>query len=198
MIHLQKDERTKINGSIIEFGLGWDSRQEQQVGGFLGGLLSKFNDSNSVGITKAIDLDASAILYSGNYKVGEASFRTLSNLPEGVKHSGDNRTGSAKGEDEIITIDTTKLERGVTSIFLVINSYSGEPLSSISNTFCNIRADNQDTARMSLNTKVADNKTAVVMGRFYLKDGQWRFQNISEFTNGRVASDLQRIIDQYL
>lgn len=199
MLNLQKEDRTKINGTIIQFGLGWDSRVESSVGGMVGGFLQKFSGTNRVSQERAIDLDASAILYSNSRRVGETSFRTLRSpmLPAGTHHSGDNRTGAGKGEDEIITIDTSKLNPTVDCVVLVINSFSGEPLSSVANTLCNIRVDGQPEATMSLLTKEA-NYTAVVMGRFYKKDGQWRFQNISEFTNARMAADMDRFIQQYL
>ncbi|MFW3388486.1 UNVERIFIED_CONTAM: TerD family protein, partial [Kocuria sp. CPCC 205274] len=87
---------------------------------------------------KDADLDAVAILLGENGKIlppddGHISYygnctKNKFNNPEnpvaGLVHSGDARDGSAAGDDETITIDTTKLSEKVKTILLAVTSYS--------------------------------------------------------------------------
>lgn len=62
---------------------------------------------------KEFDLDAMALMLKADGKVlsdnNMVFYGNLEDPSKSVKHSGDNRTGAGDGDDETITIDTTKV-----------------------------------------------------------------------------------------
>jgi len=83
---------------ILRLGLGWDTN---------------------------MDLDASIIMMD---KFGEVVDQVWFNGKQSkcgsIKHSGDNRTGDAKGDDENIDIDLNKIAANVYSFWPVVTIYT--------------------------------------------------------------------------
>lgn len=110
VINLQKGNKIELSKSVSIFrvGLAWDA---SAVPG------------------KEFDLDAMAIQLNSEGKlVDDKHIVFYNNLsdPEGaVKHSGDNKTGDGDGDDETITIDTTKVIAEVASIVVMMNIHDG-------------------------------------------------------------------------
>ena len=84
----------------FKFGLGWDTR---------------------------CDVDASIILFDKNgERIDTIYYGHLSNHDRSVVHSGDNLTGEGDGDDEVITVNLSKMNQNVFSIWPVITIYSGD------------------------------------------------------------------------
>lgn len=110
VINLQKGNKIELSKSVSIFrvGLAWDA---SAVPG------------------KEFDLDALAIELNADGKLADDKHIVFYNNltdPEGaVKHSGDNKTGEGAGDDETITIDTTKVLPEVAAIVVMMNIHDG-------------------------------------------------------------------------
>lgn len=110
VINLQKGNKIELSKSVSIFriGLAWDASAIQG---------------------KEFDLDAMAIQLNADGKlIDDKHIVFYNNLsdPEGaVKHSGDNKTGAGDGDDETITIDTTKILPEVAAIVVMMNIHEG-------------------------------------------------------------------------
>jgi len=92
-INLEKGQRQNVSSGKFTVGLGWDS--------------------NSTAGGEAFDVDASVFVLGANGKLPSDShfvyYNNLQTPDGGVMHKGDNLTGAGDGDDEQITVDTSKL-----------------------------------------------------------------------------------------
>jgi tellurium resistance protein TerZ len=211
----QKIDLRKSSGeSLTSFcvGVNWGAIETK---GFLG--LSKN--------VKDVDLDLSCILvddqnklcdhlYSPLYRLealqqfGLTKGKLLSN-DGALKHTGDDLAGDKGGDDgldnEIITVDLSKINAKVNQIFFFLNNagaedfsqipyvkirmYEGTPTKVISEfATYNVSADRQYT-----------NKRSIIMGKLYKRDNEWRFSAIGDPTEDTfLGQTAQRILQSYL
>ncbi|KFF16293.1 TerD family protein [Flavobacterium hydatis] len=211
----QKIDLRKSSGeSLTSFcvGVNWGAIETK---GFLG--LSKN--------VKDVDLDLSCILvddqnklcdhlYSPLYRLealqqfGLTKGKLLSN-DGALKHTGDDLAGDKGGDDgldnEIITVDLSKINAKVTQIFFFLNNagaedfsqipyakirmYEGTPTKVISEfATYNVSADRQYTKKRS-----------IIMGKLYKRDNEWRFSAIGDPTEDTfLGQTAQRILQSYL
>lgn len=124
-ISLSKGERISLDkpGGLarVRMGLGWDPVK--------GGFFSR---------AKAIDLDASCILFAGDSPVDTVWFRQLTSKDGSIVHSGDNRTGEGAGDDESIIVDLSKLPSNVDGLAFTVNSFTGESFKDVANCTCRL------------------------------------------------------------
>lgn len=152
------------------------------------------------------DLDASILILDQNEKMlAEDSivfYNKLEAYGGAIKHSGDERTGAAEGDDETITIDLSQLPNDVQIITAVITIYGTGQSNSV--TFgrvknASVRLYNADTNQALYQfdlTEDASRGTAVEMARIYRKDGDWRFTTQGDIV-GTSANGLEDIINKY-
>jgi stress response protein SCP2 len=111
---------TKADGpadldGVTKMGIGasWDTTT-----GGSGGLLGFARKA------RGTDLDAFVILMAGSDPVRYAGLDVSDPLQNGaVTHSGDNQTGHGEGDDELITVDFTRIPGHVTSVVFVCAAY---------------------------------------------------------------------------
>ncbi len=178
-VTLQKGQRVSLAKEApglkrCRVGLGWDVKQTD------GGL--------------DFDLDASILLVGSDNKLcSDKHFVFYNNLesPDGsVKHIGDNLTGQGEGDDEVLLIDFSKLSSMICKIVVVVSVYESEQrkqnFGQVRNAF--IRLVNEDSQAEILRYDLTEDyslETSMIMGEFYLKDGEWRFAAVgSGFTGG--------------
>jgi tellurium resistance protein TerZ len=158
----------------VSFGLAWD----------------KTNN-------KEIDLDASAICLDENLQqIDVVYFEHLRSTDGAIVHSGDERQGVSKGDDETINLRLCAVDPRVQFIGFVINSFSGEELDDIADASCHLydTATRRDIARYALSdSHELDHRTALVMGCLFRSsdyyDGEWQLHIISEASQGRTVND---------
>ena len=105
MIELAKGDELALTDdegrplTTLTVGLGWD---KERTAGFIG--------------TGApdIDLDASAVEYTGDQYFDFAFYNNLQTRDGAVVHLGDNLTGRGDGDDEVVTVDLPASTRGST------------------------------------------------------------------------------------
>jgi tellurium resistance protein TerZ len=198
-INLQKGQRINLkkdNGNTLQnicVGVNWGAIEKK---GWLGGTSKE-----------AVDLDASCILYDdAKNSLDVIYFGQLKSKDGAIKHSGDDLTGDMSGDDgldnEIITLDFSKLNTNVSSVAFVLNSYKGQDFGAIP--FASIRIYEGTPSRVSevfatYNIAKGDNfpgHVSMVMGVFYKRNGEWKFNAIGEPTKDRKLEETIKTVQQ--
>jgi tellurium resistance protein TerZ len=169
-VSLAKDLNGGSALTVIKMGLGWDTGSE------------------------TIDLDASCALYDAAKKeLDSVWFRQLTSKCGAIKHSGDNLTGAGDGDDEVITVDLTKIKPEVQHIVFAVTSFRGQSFKKVENAFVRICAANgTELCRYALDAKV--DSTGMIMARLYRHNGEWKFAALGEPASGKIVSDLRDAI----
>jgi len=159
--------------SVTKFrvGLGWDT--------------NRFNTGSQ------FDLDVSAFILKtvdGKQKLVSDGHFVFYNNPTSVDgsvaHTGDNRTGSATGDDESLLIDLSKIDPSATEVSIVVTIHEatqrGQNFGQVDNAYCKIY--NDATGEVLANYSLTDDysvETALQFASLY-KDGtgNWRFKAI--------------------
>lgn len=199
-INLQKGQRIsleKSNGSKLQgvcVGINWGAIEKKGMFGF--------------GKTKeAVDLDASCALYDENKQlIDVVYFGSLLSKDGSVKHSGDDLTGDMGGDDgldnEVITLDFSRLNPAVNYVAFVLNSFRGHDFGTIP--FASIRIYEGTPKRVNEVFAVYDiangsnfaGHVSMVMGVFYKKNGEWKFNAIGEPTKDKKLEETVKTVTQ--
>ncbi|WP_370900480.1 TerD family protein [Chryseobacterium gossypii] len=200
-INLQKGQRinlTKENGAVLTqacVGINWGAIEKKSFFGTK---------------KEAVDLDGSCILYDSNKNATEVIyFGNLKSKNGSVRHSGDDLTGDVNGDDgldnEVITVDFSSLEPNVDYVAMVLNSYRGQDFGTIP--FASIRIyEGTPTnvkevfARYDIaNDKSFSGHVSMVMGVFYKRNGEWKFNAIGDPTADRKLQEtIETVKQKYL
>ena len=157
---------------------------------------------------EAVDLDASCVTFDAQKNIVETVyFGQLRG--QGISHSGDDLTGDMDGDDdldnEIITVDLSKVKANVEQIVFVLNSFRGHDFKDIP--FASIRlyegtptrVDNVFATFDIANDSRFAGAVSMVMGKLYKKDGNWKFSAIGDATNDkRLEGTIKTVQKQYL
>ena len=172
-----------------------------------------------------VDLDLSCLLFDAEGKVVDHIWSPLYNLgsvglPKGkldsndraLHHTGDDLTGDQNGDDgldnEIITVDLTRVNSNVNSIVFFLNIYnnedyqgdfSGIPYASIRMYEGTATKVKEVFAQYDVATKTeCIGKRALVMGKLYRRNGEWRFAAIGDaFDDKIIALTIARVAKDY-
>ncbi len=202
-INLQKGQRInleKSNGSKLQnvcVGINWGAIEKKGLFG--------------IGKTKeAVDLDASCALFDDTKKlVDVVYFGNLTSQDSSVKHSGDDLTGDMGGDDgldnEVITLDFAKLNQSVSHIAFVLNSFRGHDFGTIP--FASIRIYEGTPKRVNEVFATYDiangdgfaGHVSMVMGVFYKKNNEWKFNAVGEPTKDKKLEEtINTVVQNYL
>lgn len=193
-INLEKGNGIKLHNICV--GINWGAIEKK----------------NWLGITKkeAVDLDASCALFDENKNALEVIyFGKLKSSDGAVKHSGDDLTGDMGGDDgldnEIITLDFQKINPSVSQVAFVLNSFRGHDFGTIP--FASIRIYEGTPTRVTEVFATFDiangagfaGHVSMVMGIFYKKNGEWRFNAVGEPTKDKKLEEtIQTVKNSYL
>lgn len=201
-INLQKGQRINLkkeNGATLTqacVGINWGAIEKK---GFFGGITRE-----------AVDLDASCILYDANKNATEVIyFGNLKSKNGAIRHSGDDLTGDIDGDDgldnEVITVDFNNLDSNVEHVALVLNSYKGQDFGTIP--FASIRiyeGTPTNVREVFAKYDIANDASfrghvSMVMGVFYKRNGEWKFNAIGDPTKDRKLQEtIETVKQQYL
>lgn len=192
-VNLSKGERislTKTSGnnslSVVTVGLGWDTAR-----GPLGGL---------IGSVSSVDLDASALMLDENgHLVDTVYFGNLRSYDGSIVHSGDNRTGAGDGDDESVMINLLAVSPNVKHIVITVNSFMGQSFSKVANAYVRLvdNSNDREIAKYTL-SDVKGPHSALIMGRLYRHNNEWKLATIGEFANGRTYRELLPSVQAHL
>ena len=212
----QKIDLKKSTGeSLTSFCVGVNWGAIETKGGFLG--LGKK--------VQSIDLDLSCILIDEKNTVCDHLYSPLYRvevlqqfgLPKGklitvdgaMKHTGDDLQGDSGGDDgldnEIITVDLTKIAPNVSQIFFFLNNAGREDFSQIP--YSKIRMYEGTPTRVnsvfasynvSAEGQYAGNQS-IIMGKLYKRNNEWKFSAIGDPTEDTfLGQTIHRIVKSYL
>ena len=202
-INLTKGEKISLAKvqeglSKVRVGLGWDVIEKTvEKKGFFSKILGTTTSAQDA------DLDASVLLLNGNGKLvahdNMIYFGNLRSKCGGVVHSGDNRTGSGSGDDEVIRVDLQSIDGKVEKILFIVNIYKAiernQDFGMIKNAYIKVYDDktNTELIRYSLSDEYAG-KTNVLVGSLEKINGEWEFTANGE---GLSLNSLQAVRDFY-
>ncbi|MBF6258600.1 tellurium resistance TerZ family protein [Nocardia farcinica] len=118
-------ERVRVSEtglSFVTMGLGWDPADRSR---WLRGR-------------REIDLNAAALLFAGDALADVVYHEQLSSQDGAVRLLGDSTNGEGDGDNEIITLDLTRIAPAVTTVVLLVTSYTGQTLDEVRNSFCRL------------------------------------------------------------
>ncbi len=174
---------------------------------------------------KSVDLDLSCVLIDDNNKLCDHIYSPLYNidilqkfgLPKGklsssdnaLRHTGDDLQGDTGGDDgldnEIITVDLSKIDAKVSKIFFFLNNVGEEDFSQIP--YSKIRMYEGTPTHVkevfaSYNVSAEPSfagKRALIMGKLYKRNGEWKFDAIGDTTSDSfLGQTIHNIINSYL
>ncbi|MBA9075099.1 tellurium resistance protein TerZ [Flavobacterium gossypii] len=211
----QKIDLRKDNGDTLTnfcIGVNWGAIETK---GFFG--LTK-NVQN-------IDLDLSCILIDENNNICDHLYSPLYRvevlqqfgLPKGklltsdnaMKHTGDDLEGDKGGDDgidnEIITVDLSRINSNVSQIFFFLNNAGREDFSQIP--YAKIRMYEGTPTRVnsvfaSYNVSAEPQytgKQSIIMAKLYKRNGEWKFSAIGDPTEDTfLGQTIHKIVKSYL
>jgi tellurium resistance protein TerZ len=193
-INLEKNNGSKLQNLCV--GVNWGAIEKKNWLGFKS--------------MEAVDLDASCATFDAKNNMLEVIyFRNLKSQNGSIRHSGDDLTGDMGGDDgldnEVITVDLAKLSPEVEKIAFVLNSFRGHDFKTIP--FASIRIYEGTPSRVNevfatydiANDATFAGSVSMVMGVFYKKNGEWKFNAIGEATRDRdLQGTLTTVISKYL
>lgn len=220
-INLEKENGSKLTQFCV--GVNWGAiavEREVQKGGFLGFGSKTVKETQLIDV----DLDLSCVMYDAQGNLCDHLYSPLYKpdllaqfgLPAGkllsntgaMRHTGDDLEGDKDGDDgldnEIITVDLTKLSDNVTQIYFFLNNVGPEDFSQIPYAAIRMYEGTPDKVKSvyAQYDVVAEpqyaGKKALIMGRLYKKDGNWRFNAIGDaFPDQFLGQTIQRISSAY-
>lgn len=209
-IDLKKDNGDKLTNFCI--GVNWGAIETK---GFFG--LTK-NVQN-------IDLDLSCVLIDNNNSICDHLYSPLYKvevlnqfgLPKGklltsdgaMKHTGDDLEGDKGGDDgidnEIITVDLSRINPNVSQIFFFLNNAGREDFSQIP--YAKIRMYEGTPTRVnsvfaSYNVSAEQQyvgKQSIIMAKLYKRNDEWKFSAIGDPTEDTfLGQTIHKIVKSYL
>lgn len=220
-INLEKENGSKLTNFCV--GCNWGKIKTGRVireGGFLG-----FGGTEKPEL-KEVDLDLSCVMLDSNGNLCDHIYSPLYRpellskfgLPVGkldskdraLHHTGDDLEGDDENDgldNEIITVDLSKVSEEVNQIFFFLNNCGSEDFSQIP--YAQIRmfegnpqnAPKQVFAAYDVAAEAQyRGKLALIMGKLYRRGGEWKFAAIGDafedkflgFTIARIAKDYSK------
>ncbi|MFY0255227.1 TerD family protein [Chitinophaga sp. 30R24] len=199
-INLQKGQRInleKSNGAKLQHvcvGINWGAIEKK---GLFGLTRSK----------EAVDLDGSCALFNEQKQLLEVVyFGNLRSKDNAIQHSGDDLTGDMGGDDgldnEVITLDFSRLNTNTNYVAFVLNSFRGHDFGTIP--YASIRIYEGTPSRVTEVFAKYDiasgagfaGHISMVMGVFYKKNGEWKFNAIGEPTKDKKLQETVNTVAQ--
>ncbi len=126
-----------------------------------------------------------------------------------MHHTGDDLEGDKGGDDgldnEIITVDLSKIDQKVSKIFFFLNNVGQEDFAQIP--YAKIRMFEGTTTRVNsvfatYNVSAEPsykNMTAIIMAKLYKRNGDWKFDAIGDPTSDKfLGQTIHKIAQNYL
>lgn len=208
-INLEKNNGSKLTNFCV--GCNWGAIVS---GGFLG--LGK--------TVKDVDLDLSCVMFDANGQIVDhiyspfykPEFLARYGMPMGkidsnnfaLHHSGDDLKGDQSGDDgldnEIITVDLSRVADNVSQIFFFLNNCGREDFSQIP--YASIRMYEGTPQKVkevfaSYNVSAEPQykgMTALIMGKLYRRNGEWKFSAIGDaYPDANLCETIKRIATNY-
>ena len=211
-INLEKDNGSKLTNFCV--GCNWGAITKKAFFGLSTTVVD-------------VDLDLSCLLfdaegkpidhiYSPLYRFGDKNIGLpngkLDSIDKALHHTGDDLQGDQNGDDgldnEIITVDLTRVNSNVASIVFFLNIYnnedyqgdfSGIPYASIRMYEGTPTKVKEVFAQYDVATRTdCVGKRSLVMGKLYRRNGEWKFAAIGDaFEDRSIVHTIARVMKDY-
>ena len=192
MINLSKGENVRLTKSTnkISVGISWDPSDSSSESADLDVLAIGLTEKNG----KAVS-DEYVVFYNSIKKTADGK---PCDPEQAIIHSGDNRTGSGDGDDEVINIDFTKINPSVNAILFVVNVYNETGNRMNFGQIKKPRAkvyENGSTEASYVYELDEDFSTATTIEicSVYKHNGEWKVQAIGEVNGNNLMEELQKV-----
>ena len=190
-VNLSKGQSVSLQKSgggvltVVRMGLGWQAAPRK-------GLFGRR--------ARQIDLDASAVMFADHQLADVVFFQHLVSNDGSVRHTGDNLTGGAGGEDdESILVDLARVPEHVNQIVFTVNSYTGQSFAEVRKAHCRLvdETTGQELARYSIGG--GGEHTGQVMAKVVRDEaGGWQMAAIGAPARGRTFQEMLPAIEPFL
>lgn len=166
----------------LRMGLGWD---KERTAGFMG-----------TGAPE-VDLDASAVAFADGQLADLAFYNNLETRDGSVVHLGDNLTGRGEGDDEVITVDLSRVHPKIDTVFFMVSSYHGHTFEWIANAYVRLVDDHDvELARFTLTGGLP--QTGMAMAKIFRDGEQWRLRAIGEGIAVKIPTESVEALRRFL
>jgi tellurium resistance protein TerZ len=163
-------------------GLGWD---KERTAGFMG-----------TGAPE-VDLDASAVAFADGQLADLAFYNNLQTRDGSVVHLGDNLTGRGEGDDEVITVDLSRVHPKIDTVFFMVSSYHGHTFEWIANAYVRLVDDHDvELARFTLTGGMP--QTGMAMAKIFRDGEQWKLRAIGEGIAVKIPTESVEALRRFL
>lgn len=163
-VPLQSTESVALES--ITLALGWDPAPEPEV-----------DVDAMLPIAARFDLNIAALLFGGDRLLDVVYHEHLASQDGSIRHTGDNLTGEGRGDNEAIVAALSRISPAVTSVMIVVTSYTAMPFDSIDNAYCRI-ADTGSLIQIARFSLTGGPYTALVVGKLARTPACWEFIGI--------------------
>ncbi len=214
-INLEKSNGSKLTNFCV--GCNWGAIMVEKPSFF--GLTTKKEELD-------VDIDLSCVMTDANGQLVDTLYSPLYN-PQGFKNnglpvgklksfdgalqsSGDDTEGDKGGDDgldnEIISVDLTRVSANTSQIFFFLNIYSPKDIDFLKIPYAAIRmyegtptCVNEVFAKYDVaKEQQFAGKRALIMGKLYRRDGDWKFAAIGDaFNDESLIVTVKRILNSY-
>ncbi len=191
------------------------------------GAINKKAFFGLINSTIDVDLDLSCLMFDADGNPADHIYSPLYQfadnnvgLPNGklqsadgaLRHTGDDLEGDQDGDDgldnEIMTVDLSKVDDKIQQMVFFLNIYNNEEyegdFSGIPYAYIRMFEGTPTKVKevfaqynVATNTECAG-KRALIMGKLYKRDGQWRFAAIGDaFEDDNIVKTISRVIKDY-
>ncbi len=159
----------------VDVGLGWDTRTDLDSFAFL------INDKNQV----------------------EATVCYVNKSKSGVSLNGDNLTGAGDGDDEIISVNFSKVPQNITCIKFGANIFAAglklfgvKHFSQVKGAYIRLvnKENNQELCRYNLEQEGGKFNAFIFAQLYRQSDNTWNFEAIGQGMNGSISTIEQKLM----
>ena len=148
------------------------------------------------------DLDASIVTFDRNIIRLEIIYhKNLKSMDGAIVHYGDNRTGIGEGDDELLSVDLSRIDPNVNAMAVIVNSFKGNSMIGLRSAF--IRLFDQTRLIGCHVLGQGAETTGLLLGLFRrdFVNNTWLFQVMISALSGKEPTDsieqLRSILDKY-
>lgn len=189
MIQLTKGQNVKLTKGVqnVRVGLSWDVSGTKEFDLDVLAIELESKDGKCIG-------DNYVVFYNSANKTNDGK---PTDPEHAVIHSGDNRTGAGDGDDELITVDLSKLNPKVNAIVFVINIYEGKSrgqnFGQVANPKARLYYDEDDIADLMYELdEDYSGKVCMEFCMLYKHNDEWKFKALGEGNENDLAAELAK------
>ncbi|WP_174189120.1 TerD family protein [Nocardia barduliensis] len=166
----------------VTVALGWDPAARPRL----------------LGRRTEIDLNVAALLFAADRLVDVVYHEQLSSTDGSVRLHGDSVTGAGTGDDEVVSVDLSRLPPHVGTVLFLVTSYTGRTFDRIANAYCRVIDTVGRTQLARYDLTRSGSHTGLVLGRVRREAGGWRFEGVGEALQARHPVEAVPQLADYL